>query len=92
MRYVRMIRTFDPKLFLHKHTFGIYWSVVVVAGIYANYLQYQRMCKLYPDYDEVSRRSGQQYGSMKEQELTDVRAFNAKAENMRADLRMRARI
>lgn len=86
---VRQIRTFEPRVFLHKHVFGIYWAFIAFGFAYSNYLQHERMKKLYPDYDVVARKSGQQYASMKEQELVDVQAFSAKAENMRSDLRLR---
>ena len=89
MRLVRAIRTFEPRVFLHKHVGATYCGVIGCAFAYANVKQHQRMQKLYPDYDAVAKSSGQQYGSMKEQELVDVQAFNAKAENMRADLRTR---
>ena len=89
MRLVRAVRTFEPRVFLHKHVFGIYWSCMGVAFVYANYKQHLRMKKLYPDYTEVAKSTGGQFSSMKEQELMDVKAFNAKAEMMRVDLKQR---
>ena len=89
MRAVRAIRTFDPRIFLHKHVFAIYWSCMGVAFVYANFKQHLRMKKLYPDYNEVAKSTGSQFSSMKEQELQDVQAFNAKAEMMRHDLKVR---
>ena len=47
------------------------------------------MKKLYPDYNEVAKSTGSQFTSMKEQELSDVRSFNQKAEMMRLDLKVR---
>jgi hypothetical protein len=89
MRAVRAVRTFEPRVFLHKHVFGIYWSCMGVAFVYANYKQHLRMKKLYPDYNQVAKSTGTQFSTMKEQELMDVRAFNAKAEMMRVDLKQR---
>jgi hypothetical protein len=89
MKLVRSVRTFQPRVFLHKHVFGVYWSAISFAFVYANFRQWQRMKKLYPDYNEVAKSTGTQFTSMKEQELQDVQAFNAKAEMMRVDLKAR---
>lgn len=89
MRAVRAVRTFQPRVLLHKHVFAIYWSCIGAAFIYANLKQHKRMKKLYPDYSEVAKSTGSQFTSMKEQELSDVRSFNQKAEMMRLDLKMR---
>ena len=89
LRVVRRIRTFEPRVFLHRQRYILFASLWTGVFVAANVMQYRRMRKLYPDYDALATSQGKMYAGAKVQELNDVRRYNSLVNNMRSDLRGR---
>jgi hypothetical protein len=86
LRIIRKIRLFDPKDYVHRQRYVVYSGVFACIAVAGNVMQYRRMRKLYPDYNEVARTQGAMYAGAKAQELADVQRYNNMVKSMRTDI------